>query len=120
MRRFDRNDLTESEKNDWCLTFLKRALIVGGINILLCAFISGRYYWFAIAIIYAVLAISGVVRLYYHHSLAKIRLRWFAFFHFPENTDVEPSERALYLRRIAGWLYIGLALALSLSSLSIL
>lgn len=119
MKKFNEEHLTETEKNEWMLTFLKRTLLIGGINILLCAFIGEKFYWASAVIVYAVLAISGVLQLYYYRTLASYRIRWFAFWNLQKETNVEPSERALLFRRIAGWIEIGFALAISFVGLLI-
>ena len=119
MKKFNEENLTEKEKNEWMLTFLKRALLIGGINILLCAFIGEKFYWASAVLVYAALAISGVLQLYYYRSISTWRIRWFAFFNLPKETKLEPSERGLLLRRIAGWIEIGFALAISFIGLLI-
>lgn len=119
MKKFSEENLTESEENEWSFTFLKRTLLVGGVNILLCAVIGEKFYWISALLIYALLSISGVLQLYYYRTLSKTVNRWFAFWNLPKDTNVQPSERALLIRRIAGWVDVGFALAISFVGLFI-
>ncbi len=119
MKKFNEENLTETEKNEWCLTFLKRTLLVGGVNILLCAVIGETFYWVGALLVYALFSLTGVSQLYYYRTISRTKNRFFAFWNLPKDADIQPSERGLRIRRIAGWVDIGVALTISFIGLFI-